>query len=98
MFCIMEVYFMDKVTVTYCLSYPVQQWHWEIFVREGKVLLTHRPLQLPSIEFTGKRFEKEVERLAEDLSKYGVTKKQLEEAILEGCKKEKIKPPKYLRS
>lgn len=89
---------MNKVAVTFCLSYPVQQWRWKIFVREGKMLLVHRPLQLPSIEFTGKRFEKSVGELAEDLSKYGVTKKQLEEAIIEGCKKEKIRPPKYLRS
>lgn len=86
---------MNKVT--YCLSYPVQCKQWKVFVREGKMLLVHRPLQLPSIEFTGKRFEKSVGELAEDLSKYGVTKKQLEEAILEGCKKEKIRPPKYLR-
>ncbi len=88
---------MNKVTVTYGLSYPVQQCHWEIFVRKGKMLLAHRPLGFPFIEFTGKRFEKSVDELTEDLGKCGVTKEQLEEAIIEACKKEKIRPPKYLR-
>lgn len=86
----------SKITVT--AGYLYQRGRWEIFLHEGKQPIKNSPLFWPILpDFTGKRFEKEVEKLAEELNRYGVTKEQIEEAILEECRREDIKPPKYLR-
>lgn len=85
-----------KITVK--AGYLRQRERWEIVVWKGENHLKTTQLHWPILpDFTGKMFEKNVEKLVDELKEYGITKKQIEDAILTECRTEKLAPPKYLR-
>ncbi len=78
--------------------YLFQRERWEISVWEDGKSVARRALHWPLLpDFSGRKFEKKVANVAKELSEYGVTKKQIEDAIMKHCKEERIKPPKYLK-
>lgn len=79
-------------------GYLHQRERWEITVWKGDNHLKTTSLHWSIFpDFSGKRFEKNVENLVDELSEYGITKKQIEDAILKECRIENLAPPKYLR-
>ena len=88
---------MEK-TVEFCITYENHMERWKVVVRDGEHIVKQKQLNWPIIpDHTGKGFEQSVNQLAKELSAYGITKEQIEVAILETCRREEIKPPKYLR-
>lgn len=79
-------------------TYLHQRERWEIIVWKGENHLKTTSLHWPFLpDFTGKRFEKNVEKVAAELSEYGISKKQIEDVILKTCRRDNLAPPKYLR-
>lgn len=88
---------MEK-TVEFGITYVNHMERWKVVVRDGEHIVKQKQLNWPIIpDYTGKGFEQSVNQLTEELSEYGITKEQIEVAILETCQREEIEPPKYLR-
>lgn len=51
----------------------------------------------PYFNFLGFRWKKYIGKFAKKLKKYGITKEEVEEAIIKASERAGIKPPQYLR-
>ena len=56
-----------------------------------------KALSEPVFDITGAKMKKRIESLALQLERYGISREDLEQAIIKACNNEKIKPPKCLR-
>ena len=90
----------NKAEYKVAVCYLAQRNWWIIFIihKDDKRSTKYEILPGLVIDFSGERFKKRIESMAETLEeKYGITQKELEDAILQWCNDQKKKPPKCLR-